>query len=317
MKNIHNLLSNSQLWYYFRKIYCLIFLYNKRQLRKTYKEWFGEKLQPNTFETFNSIIWTIKLSQKLFSYKKIANKVCSRKYIAKKVDSKYLIPIIKIIYTKKKIDFMDLPYPCVIKTSFYCGDKEFITKKIDTETNSKLVNKFSSLWCNNYFFHTGEKQYLNMKKHILVEKFLPNLIDIKIIAIFNSKNILIRIPVYSLNVDLICDRNLSILGYGDFITDTLLKDEKNITNEEIKVFNEILSKIQNKMDLVWELFNKLYIENTFIRIDFLLSNDNLYVGEFTVLDSNGHYFGLDDIYKKRIDSFVDKSSWKFTKSKYL
>lgn len=271
--------------YYLRILYYWFFIHNKKKYKLNYKKLFKKKLDNTETINLEKYIWNMKIKWSSILNYKIASKLGAREYVSKKVGDEYLIPLIKIFKKSKNLDFKNIPVNTVIKSNFFCGDKEFIIDKIDDNRNQILINKFKKLMNDNYFFHTGEKWYMPMKKYLLVEKMMDNIQDLKIFMCGKRNLFYLRVMFYDLNIFANFDTNLNFINCID------LKSFQRYTKEYLyskKNVNKILEKVKKQLPIINFLLDKLYVDKTVIRIDFLLTDTNTYVGEFTLADSNGY-----------------------------
>lgn len=142
--------------------------------------------------------------------------------------------------------------------------------------NDKISNNLSALNILDKFMNTdysskfGEMQYKNIERKLIVEPLLKNVKDIKVYTT-SSEILTIQYNDFTSNKRFFYD------AYGNYIKDLDLIGNaftKSNKSEETKDIKDIYKKIIPLVKKIQPLFN-------FVRIDFLVSNNEIYIGELT------------------------------------
>lgn len=150
----------------------------------------GRKLNLKDPKRFSEKLQWYKLYYRDPLMTKCADKYSVREYVASKGYEDILIPLHGVYDKVEDIDFQDLPYKFVLKTTngsqtnLICKDKT----KLDIETTKETLKK----WLMNRTSKAGrEWPYYNIKSKIICEKFLEkdinnDLVDYKFVC-FNGE----------------------------------------------------------------------------------------------------------------------------------
>jgi len=200
-----------------------------------------------------------------------------KNYIKDTIGEKYVIPLLKVWDSYKKINFDSLPNKFVLKANHGSGMNIIIEDK--SKYNIKEIKKIAKKWLNtNYAFKNGfELHYMNIKPKIIAEIYYENmnedLFDYKIycfngrvesIAFLSGKKNLRRIAFY--------DRHWNRLNY----TDTYPSFEYEIPKPQ-------------KLNEMIEISQKLSNGFAFVRVDlYILNNGDIKFGEMTFAPFSGN-----------------------------
>ena len=204
----------------------------------------------------------------------IVDKILLRNYSKKILGKDICVPILKIFNKAEEINYEDLPEKFVLKCNhgslmnIICKDKN----KFDLEKAKLKLNNWMKI---NYGLINFEYQYINVKKKIILEKYLDdNITDYKINC-FNGKPHHIRVKkhIYGKNVNNIYSLNWTLTGikfnYLDYVRDPLIKIEKPLHLDKMLEYAKILSS-----------------QFCYCRVDFYEVNDTVYLGEMTFSPAN-------------------------------
>jgi len=159
-----------KVWYY--KISAAL-LSDEQFIKKKYKKSFGRDIDLNNPRTFNEKIQFLKLNYRPDGLSRLADKYEVRQYVKEK-GLEYILNQLYGVYERVedlKID--QLPHAFVIKMThgsnwnIICPDKNKL--KWDTERI-----KLRGWQKENYYFHTREWAYKQIKPRIIVEKYLQD-----------------------------------------------------------------------------------------------------------------------------------------------
>jgi len=123
------------------------------------------------------------------------------------------------------------------------------------------------------FFGFEEPQYNYNDKKIFIEEYIPNTTELRILMI---KGEILYYEIINDSIDL----NERVDNNWDKIN--VLYREKN--NKNKKVLTDKLPYIEKINKFCYDFYNKEKID--FIRIDFLISGEDYYFGEFTFTPEN-------------------------------
>lgn len=207
----------------------------------------------------------------------LADKYLAREYIAKHFGNEFLIPLLFKTEKVSEINPDILPHePFIIKVNHNSGNFQIVRNKGEINWNQLQVNL--KWWMSfNYYRHSREWQYKNIKPIIIVEKLLldkmgkiPN--DYKLHCI-NGKVAFVYVSVdrEGSNKRNIYDRNWKPM---DFTFAHKYKHKKgNIRGVEINAPSSFEMMV-NFAERVAQLY-------TYIRVDFYDVDGKLYFGEIT------------------------------------
>lgn len=128
----------------------------------------------NNPKTYNEKLNWLKLNDRRPEYCILVDKYEMKKYVADRVGSDYIIPVVGGPWdTVDEIDFASLPDKYVLKTTHDCGGVVICKDKakFDIERAKKILNEHME---NNYFWHTREWAYKNVKPRIFAEKYVKD-----------------------------------------------------------------------------------------------------------------------------------------------
>ncbi|KAA2398114.1 MULTISPECIES: ATP-grasp fold amidoligase family protein [Bacillus] len=144
---------------------------DKLYLKLLFRARMGRKLNIKEPRTYNEKLQWLKLYDRNPLYEKLVDKYEVREYIASKIGEKYLIPLLGQYDNFEEIDFDKLPDQFVMKCTHdsgglvICKDKS----KLDIEAAREKINKSLK---RNYYYHSREWPYKNVKPKIIIEKYM-------------------------------------------------------------------------------------------------------------------------------------------------
>lgn len=153
-------------------------------------------------KTFNEKLQWMKLYDRKPEYTEMVDKYEVKKYISECIGKEYLIPTLGVWENFEDIDFEKLPERFVLKCTHNSGGLVICKEKakLNIEEARKKIN--ASL-AENYYWHSREWPYKNVKPRIIAEKYMENadgsdINDYKI-QCFHGKadNILVCVERYS------------------------------------------------------------------------------------------------------------------------
>lgn len=225
--------------------------------------YFGEKIQ-----------W-LKVYGNLEKYTNYVDKYLVRDYVKEKVGNKILIDLLGVFDKPEEIDFKTLPNQFVIKLNTGSGFNIIIKdkNKIDIKKIIKKLHKWMRI---DYSRIKKEPQYKNVKKKIIIEKFMA-------------------------------DKNQELNDYKFFCFDGKVKfvevDSDRFGNHTMDFFDEKWNLLQlkkgnhensstiprkpQKFDKMINIAEELAAEFQFVRVDLYNVAGNIYFGELTFTPAGG------------------------------
>ena len=230
-------------------------------------------------KTFNEKLQWIKMNDRNPLYTKMVDKYDVKEYIAEKIGPEYLIPTLGVWDSFDDIDFDKLPDKFVLKCTHnsgglvLCHDKS----KLDIQAAKKKIN--ASLK-ENYFWHSREWPYKNVKPRIIAEQFMENpdgssINDYKIQCINGEPyNILVCIDRFS-------ESGVQFHFFNEKWEYLAYRQYEGITAENINIPRP------EKLDEMLEISKKLSKEVPALRVDLYEIGGKVYFGELTFFSSSG------------------------------
>lgn len=227
--------------------------------------------------TFNEKIQWLKLHDRNPEYTNLVDKYEVKKYIAAKVGKEYVIPTLEIYDDFNQIDFSKMPRQFVLKcthdsgSSVICKDKE----QLDVENAKEILHSGLK---RNFYWVGREWPYKNIKPRIIAEEYLSDLgteelIDYKLLCM-NGKVEVSFTCTNRFNTQGLCvnfyDKKWNSLPFERHYPKRKEEIEKPKEYEEMVRLAEILSEGKK-----------------FVRIDFYVVNEQIYIGEMTFYPGNG------------------------------
>lgn len=225
--------------------------------------YFGEKIQ-----------W-LKVYGNLEKYTNYVDKYLVRDYVKEKIGNKFLIDLLGVFDKPEEIDFKTLPNQFVIKLNTGSGFNIIIKdkNKIDIKKIIKKLHKWMRI---DYSRIKKEPQYKNVKKKIIIEKFMA-------------------------------DKNQELNDYKFFCFDGKVKfvevDSDRFGNHTMDFFDEKWNLLQlkkgnhensstiprkpQKFDKMINIAEELASEFQFVRVDLYNVDGNVYFGELTFTPAGG------------------------------
>ena len=231
----------------------------------------------NNPKTFNEKLQWLKVYYRRPDFTTMVDKYAVKEYVAKIVGGDKIIPTIGVWKSFDEIDFDALPNQFVLKCTHdsggivICRDK----KQLNYEKAKKRIN--ASL-ATNYYYHTREFPYKDVKPRIIAEELLTDdktkdLRDYKFFC-FNGV-----VRMFKIDFDRFTDHHANYYDPNGIL---LPFGEANYP----PVYNRKL-EMPTKLDEMKILAEKLSSGIPFVRVDFYEVNDKVYFGELTFFPAAG------------------------------
>ncbi len=252
----------------------------------------SQKLNLKHPKTLNEKIQWLKLFDNKQQKSELTDKVLVRNWVREKIGDEYLKPVLWIGDKFDDIPFDSLPISFIVKCNHGCKWHFVIKDKFRFLNEKRLFNTikmYTDNWLQQSFFGWSdfETQYLNINPKIIIEALMfddninyNNEIEV---WCFNGKPKIIQNVHY--NIDKCC-------YYYTF-------DENfNSINFKIAGQNEFCEpKIDDNFKKAVELSKILAADFKFVRVDWLIYNNNLYFGEMTFTPYSGYIFFNENHYE--------------------
>lgn len=263
----------------------------------TYYRCLHKKINLKNPKTFNEKVSWLKLNEYKNNelVKKCADKYRVREYIEKKGCAELLIPLLGVYDNEKDVEWERLPNQFALKLNCGCGCNLICTNKSKLDFDE--IKKTMKAWRKEeYYLHSAEYQYKNVKKKFIIEKCLPIHdgklpVDYKFYCI-DGKCVLIM---------LCTDREIGN-GANFFYFDR----EWNLLTEEEGKENQILIKKPERLDEAIKYAEKLAEDFKVVRVDLFLEENKIYFGELTFTPAAGMD---DDLELKPISLGMSLDEW--------
>ena len=243
-------------------------------LKCFYKNRFHRKLDLTHPKTFNEKLNWLKLYDRNPLYTLMADKYEVKRIVSEIIGNEYVVENIVVANRWEDIDFDKLPNQFVIKGThnsggvFVCRDKSHFDFKL-------VRSKMEKSQKNNWFWHTREWPYKDIKPRIIVDCYLDDgtgkeLRDYKWWC-FNGKPMFMYCTIKSQEI---------YENFYDMDFQPVMIDHG---------FPRHLPEFERpiKFDLMKELATKLSKNIPFVRVDFFQVGEKVYFGEFTFYDWGG------------------------------
>lgn len=275
IKKIKNSLEFQRIWFFIKKI--IFFIWPEQIIKQNFKRRTGYELNLDNPKTYNEKLQWMKLYWDDPRLTICADKYEVRNFIKERGCEEILTDIIGIYNNSDDIDFDKLPNKFAIKAThgsgwnIICEDKE----KLNWNKEKKKINKWLKM---NYFYHSFELAYKNIKPRIICEKFietkdgkLPK--DYKIFC-FNGEPKIIFVA---------SDR-----GEGTTKNDFYTCDWKHIDVRQYYPNSEEVLPRPSQLDDMLNIAKKLSKGFPQVRIDLYSEEDRIMFSEMTFYHFSGN-----------------------------
>ena len=196
-----------------------------------------------------------------------------------------------------------LTHDCMIKPNNSCGrniwyisgygydmhGRKYTIDEIKTHVNKTLCSDYGKL--------TGETAYSQIVPKVITEPLLTtNILDLKMFVVYGE--ILLNVVI----------KDCQNPNNSDNITMTYYDKEWNYINKPILRLTKLGTDLRNKpvyYDKLKEIIYKLFKNLDFVRVDWLISDDNCYISECTMYPGGGY------IYDREFDKLLVSKIGKF------
>lgn len=272
------------------------------QAKRIFKKTFGYDLNLNNPKTFTEKINYLKLYYASEENAVLAgDKVGLHEFLKKKNVIDLTVPMLNVVNSVKKIKWDRLPNQFVIKKSNASGFNLIVEnrKKLCIEDLKEILVSWEKQV---YGLTTAEPHYRKMPSRFIIEEYLPNIDRDWKIFFCNGEPCMVEAYLW--------DEQEKMIGHRKtvYITTDLQgkvlqidADEELLTesNSEYEALRYIDLPVQ--FDQMIEYGRILAAEFPFVRVDFFISDDRLFLGELTFTPAAG----LDN-YSEEIERWLGK-----------
>lgn len=250
---------------------CSYIIPDKWYLALRYRMKLGQWPNLKNPQLYTEKLQWLKLYDRKPEYTTMVDKYEAKKYIADIVGDQYIIPTYGVWEKFDDIDFESLPNRFVLKCThnsggvIVCMDKQ----SFDIDKARKVIEDCLR---ENYYWHSREWQYKNVKPRIIAEEYLYDT-DYPDDSIMDYK--------------FLCfDGEPKLIYYAEENTDDPYADiyDMNFQKQNIQ-FPEpnspVIAKEPERFEEMKEIARKLSKHSAHLRVDFYNVNGKLYVGELT------------------------------------
>lgn len=280
------------LFYLKKKISALV-LSDEKATKLKFKKIFGYKLDFNNVQTLNEKLQYIKIFMQRPEYEVFADKIKVQDYIKERLGDKYLIPILATYNDYHDIEQDKLPAtPFILKTNHDCTGG-IVVRDLNSLDFEWIIKFCKTNLSRNHYYYSREPHYKNINRKILIEKLLldkdgkiPN--DYKVNCINGKAEfIYCAIDREGSNYRRIYDRDWQFMPFS-------WGDETKLSGPDIARPSNL-----DEMLMVAEVLSNGF---PYLRIDFYSFDQQLYIGEITIL----HGAGFDVISPKSMDEYYGR-----------
>jgi len=259
-------------------VHCPKLLPDKVYLSVMYLYTMGREMHWDNPQTFNEKLQWLKVYDRKYEYTVMVDKFLAKKYAADKIGEEYIIPTLGAWERFEDIDFDTLPNQFVLKCTHdsgglvICRDKSKFDKKEARKKIEKCLNR-------NFYWQSREWPYKNVKRKILVEKYMEDasaeeLKDYKFYC-FNG------IPKFLYLSQGLENHTTARISYV-----TLDWKIADFYRDDYLPFDELPAK-PKMFERMIELAKQLSEGISFLRVDFYEINGKIYFGEMTFYPGGG------------------------------
>lgn len=275
-------------------------LSDKAYIKLIYRIRMHERLNLENPKTFTEKLQYLKLYNRNPLYTRMVDKVSVKEYVSSLIGEEHVIPTLAIYDRAEDIDFNALPDSFVMKVSHdsgglvICKNKNGLNKE---ETREKLKKALRF----DYFRYSREWPYKDVKRKILVEKYMKNgdsdeLVDYKFYC-FNGKPEFLYFSRHE------HQENEEITFY------TLDWKEAPFQRSDHKRLSIKPEKPQTLAEMI-KTAEILSRSIPFVRIDLYEINGRVYFGEFSFYPTGGLFELTPKIYNRKTGDLLDIGSIK-------
>ena len=246
-------------------------------LRIAYRGHTGRWLNIKNPQRFTEKLQWLKLYDRNPLYTQLVDKYEVRNYLKDKIDDNHLVKLYGVYDSFDKINWDELPDSFIMKCTHGCGCNHIVNNKADVDKRA-LRKQFNKWMKKNPYPGTREWPYKNVKHRIIIEQLLDN----------DGKTV-VDYKFYCFNGKIYCWRSQFYLdGKRYHLYFDLQFNNLNISDSHYPAPKKIAVEIPPYFSEMADIAIKLSEGFPQIRIDFLGTKKQFYMGEFTFFDGSGY-----------------------------
>ena len=253
----------------------------KENICQAYSNCFHKKLDLKNPKTLSEKIQWLRVYDNTPLKTQLADKYLVREWVKEKIGEEYLIPLLGVYDNFDEIDFSKLPDSFVIQCNHGSGYNIIVKDKAQFNINGAR-EKINEWMKENYAYFHGEFHYKDIKRKIIVSKYLEELsgsiTDYKYYC-FNGKPYYIQYIAERENHDELLKSSFFDLSWNDMYF---------YNSAHSCHIGKIIAQPQN-LNLMNTLAEKLCHEFKYVRVDFYNINGKIYFGEMTFTPFGGYF----------------------------
>lgn len=247
------------------------FVSDEKYIRKSYFKYFNKTIDLSNPLTINEKLQWLKLNDRKEIYRTMVDKYEVRGYIEKIIGDKYLVPCVGVYRKFTDIDFDSLPDKFVLKCTHdshsvvICEDKT----TFDIKKAKQILNRGLS---RDFYYFGREWPYKNVEPRIICEEYIEMgvMSDLKVHC-YNGKAVYFEIHTNRFS------------NHGEDIYNLEWKKTKYSQGE----ISKIVLERPAELDKIVELSEKLAESMINVRVDWYITDKQLYIGELTLCNGSG------------------------------
>ena len=253
-------------------------------------------------KTFNEKLNWMKLHYDNPNETRCIDKYEFKNYIKEKLGEGYTTKLIGVWDSVEEINFDALPNQFVLKTNWGGGGKTGVYFVIDKSNDDidkikYLFNDWIQPW-NNVYYYNLSRGYKDIKPKILAEELLP--------IYLCEKSYEYNFHCFNGNIKYIFIKQHHPNFEYHRITTIVDENFVKLPFHAIKIPNSVLNKKTENFDKVVQIAKKLAQENfPYVRIDFIVNRDKIYIGEFTFTSAGGYNKYIPSDWDAKIGEWLD------------
>lgn len=239
----------------------------------------GYRLDLERPQTFNEKLQWLKLNDRKDIYPTMVDKIEVKKYVSGMIGENHIIPTLQVCDCVEDLRLNELPDKFVIKCNHNSGLGMYICKdkKELQQQKKKIYKNLEKGLKQNYYRTCLEWPYKNVKRKILVEKFMENasgeaLVDYKVMCFEGDPKIIKVVKKWG---------QTPTQDFYDLSWKKLDLSESDMPVSDTYIEKPVF------LDEMIDLSRKLAKGLHHIRVDWYYINGTLYFGELTFYDGAG------------------------------
>ena len=259
-----NVLGNTQVFEWLREELDELFPEKSRFEKEVVEE--KHKINVENPVTLTDKLQWLKIHDVTPLKTKCADKYLLHEYCKEKLGKDICVPILKTFDSAD--DIKDLPNSFVLKCNH--GSKFNIVIKHEGYNLNKIKTKINEWMHTDFGSYTTERHYLNIKRKILLEPYLEVCRDYKFWCFNGEPRMFTAEPRrnHYNHYDLQCNKlDISRIEYPAL---------------------DMPVELPNRLEEMISFSKKLSEDFKFVRVDFMVNRDELYLGELTFIPASGY-----------------------------